>query len=462
MWMSRIIIVRPVSRSVASRRLFHRSSCSATRSRTSTDAILRGNERSITLDDHAVAKVDVSQLAANRPVEDFFAASKCLSSNAHLFGVFDGHGGASCARHVSTRLFDYICASVLEKHTLAQIPLNERIQHLFSSADPRLPSFIRDIHEFNVREFHERFRRREDMTTVRKALQYAFTRLDSDICNGALPDSRGQVCRMSVNVATSGSCAIITHIRRGHLHVANSGDCAAVLGVVNHGHLVARQLSKPHTIDNIDETNRVRSQHPVSERATVLKGGRLLGELYPLRAFGDVRYKWQMELQKVVLEPLGMSPPSGLQTPPYLTAQPEVFYHKLTPNDKFLVIASDGLWEWLDPDTIVRLVSDHALGTQTLSNYQPSPEKTLGEIVEEIDRRRKGTVKKPLDDNSATHIIRNALGGCSGGTDQQYSRLQDSLQLPPGMARNYRDDITVIVVHFNDAYLQVNADADEG
>ncbi|CAD5206653.1 unnamed protein product [Bursaphelenchus okinawaensis] len=455
-------LTQPVLKNAGSCRFLHRSSCTATRSRTSTDAILRANERSVILDDQAVVKVDVSQLAANRPVEDFFSAVKCLSSNAHLFGVFDGHGGASCARHVSTRLFDYICASVLEKHTLAQIPLNERIQHLFSSADPRLPSFVRDVHDFNVREFNERFRRHEDMSTVRKALQLAFTRLDSDVCNGALPDSRGRVCRMSVNVATSGSCAILTHIRRGHLHVANAGDCAAVLGVMNNGHLVARQLSKPHTIDNIDESNRVRSQHPVSERATILKGGRLLGELYPLRAFGDIRYKWPLELQKVVLEPLGMTPPNALNSPPYLTAQPEVFYHKLTPNDKFLVIASDGLWEWLDPDTIVRLVRDHTLGTQTLSHYQPSPEKTLGEIVEDIEIRKEGSIKKPLDDNSATHIIRNALGGCSGGTDQQYSRLQESLQLPPGMARNYRDDITVIVVHFSEDYLQINAESDEG
>jgi hypothetical protein len=58
----------------------------------STDALLRANERSIILEDHAIARVDVSQIAANRPVEDFFSAAKCLSSNAHLFGVFDGHG----------------------------------------------------------------------------------------------------------------------------------------------------------------------------------------------------------------------------------------------------------------------------------------------------------------------------------------------------------------------------------
>ena len=139
------------------------------RTKNSADAILRGNEQTILLEDHAIARVDVCQVAANRPVEDFFSAAKCLSSNAHLFGVFDGHDkfrvwvvivailrGAGAARQVSTRLFDYICASVLEKHTVAEIPLNERIQWLFSSTDTRLPSFVRDKHLANLHEFHEK------------------------------------------------------------------------------------------------------------------------------------------------------------------------------------------------------------------------------------------------------------------------------------------------------------------
>ncbi|KHJ84175.1 hypothetical protein OESDEN_16115 [Oesophagostomum dentatum] len=61
--------------------------------------------------------------------------------------------------------------------------------------------------------------------------------------------------------------------------------------------------------------------------------------------------------------------------------------------------------------------------------------------------------KKPIDENCATHIIRHALGGVSGGQSKQYERLIDILQIPPGRARNYRDDISVIVIHFNDKYL---------
>ncbi|KAI6182635.1 [Pyruvate dehydrogenase [acetyl-transferring]]-phosphatase 1, mitochondrial [Aphelenchoides bicaudatus] len=386
------------------------------RAKTSTvDALLRANEQTVILEDHAIARVDVSQLAANRPPEDFFSAAKCLSSNAHFFGVFDGHGGAGAARQISSRLFDYMCAAVLQKHTVADIPLNERLQWLFASADHRLPSFVRDKHNMNVQEFYDRVKK-DSTTTVRKAIQDAFNSLDRDISNGALPDSRGRVCRLSANIASSGSCAVVSHIRRNHLHVANVGDSAAILGFTS---------------------------------------GRLLGELYPLRAFSDVRYKWTSDVQRVVLEPLGLgTPPPHLYTPPYLTANPEVFYHRLTTNDKFMVLASDGLWDWLEPETVIRLVADHASGAQTLSLYEPPVERNLNEILSDLEKRKMGESKKPLDDNAATHVIRMALGGSNSGLEKQYERLQEILQ-------NYRDDITVIVITFNTEFLASTATGDE-
>lgn len=35
-----------------------------------------------------------------------------------------------------------------------------------------------------------------------------------------------------------------------------------------------------------------------------------------------------------------------------------------------------------------------------------------------MEIRKQDHFKKPLDENSATHLIRNALGGCAGGTEQ--------------------------------------------
>lgn len=218
--------------------------------------------------------------------------------------------------------------------------------------------------------------------------------------------------------------------------------------------MTARQLTKSHTVENLAETTRIRSAHPSGESGNILRNGRLLGELIPLRAFGDARYKWPMDLQRVVLGPFGYNAPTFLHTPPYLTPEPEVFYHQLTTNDRFLILATDGLWEFVDPDTAIRIVYDHSLGANTMSTYNPIKSNTLEEVVRDLESRQMGDSKKPLDENSATHLIRNALGGCSGGVDLQYSRLEEILQVPPGMARQLRDDITVMIVYFSDEYLE--------
>ncbi|KAK6727051.1 hypothetical protein RB195_005010 [Necator americanus] len=425
-------------------------------SRWNADAHLRAHERSVSIDQDAIVRVDTCQLAANSPIEDFYSAAKCLSSNAFLFGVFDGHGGQSCSRHVSISLFPYICASVLQKHEVKPLPVENRLEWLFSSADAHMPNLFINSQKQQVIDYYKAFTNNKDLHTVRDALKFAFESCDENLCRAALPDNRGQIDRLSVMTAASGSCATLAHVRKHNLHVANVGDGAAVLGVVNpNGSVVARQLSRAHCVDNTDEVNRIRAAHPTSE-THVLRGGRLLGELYPLRAFGDVRFKWPMDLQKVVLEPLGNPAPPNLYTPPYLTVSPEVFYHRLTANDKFLVLATDGLWEWLDPDTVVRLVHDHTLGTMTLQPYQPKCGTPLKQVMIELQERKVGenTHKKPIDENCATHIIRHALGGVSGGQSKQYERLIDILQVPPGRARNYRDDISVIVIHFNEQYLK--------
>ncbi|KAG7248225.1 hypothetical protein CRUP_024777, partial [Coryphaenoides rupestris] len=90
---------------------------------------------------------------------------------------------------------------------------------------------------------------------------------------------------------------------------------------------------------------RIRAEHPPSEKKTVIRQDRLLGLLMPFRAFGDVKFKWSIELQKRVLEsgPDQLHEnehtkfiPPNYHTPPYLTAEPEITHHRLRPQDRFL------------------------------------------------------------------------------------------------------------------------------
>lgn len=82
----------------------------------------------------------------------------------------------------------------------------------------------------------------------------------------------------------------VAHIDGPHLHVANTGDCQAVIGVLtDDNNWIAKKVSVEHNTDNVREVERILNEHPKNERDTVIRMERLLGQLAPLRAFGDVR-----------------------------------------------------------------------------------------------------------------------------------------------------------------------------
>lgn len=203
--------------------------------------------------------------------------------------------------------------------------------------------------------------------------------------------------RCFVQTAFAGCTACVAHVGPDGIHVANAGDCRAVLGVQEaDGSWSALPLSWDHNSDNEAEVERIRAMHPPAERDTVVTDGRLLGVstflhnkprihfinspgwqmlsarqvLMPLRAFGDVQFKWSLELQRSILASLksGVDPdlailhhytPPNYTSPPYLDATPEIIYHKLRPQDRFLILGTDGLWDELGNKEAVRIVGEH-------------------------------------------------------------------------------------------------------
>lgn len=83
---------------------------------------------------------------------------------------------------------------------------------------------------------------------------------------------------LSVQVAFAGCTACVAHVGTDGIHVANAGDCRAVLGVQEEdGSWSALPLSQDHNSQNLAEVERLKAQHPPSERDTVVTDDRLLG-----------------------------------------------------------------------------------------------------------------------------------------------------------------------------------------
>lgn len=281
------------------------------------------------------------------------------------------------------------------------------------------------------------------------ALENAFFRLDRDLSAEALMHRNAR----TFAVAMSGAVACVAFLENRNLYVANTGDSGAVLGSLNSdGKWIARRLTNEHNTDNVSEINRIIAEHPKQERDTIFRQERLLGQLLPTRAFGDFRYKWTAEVIQDFVVPHSAFGPQALPqyyfTPPYLTCQPEIAYHRLNPSDKFLILATDGLWEFLTPSQVVGIVGEHLANKKFLEPLRLSGQNmTLGDIALQLAQRKANQRNRPLDQNSATHLLRVALGGTEYGIE--HSKISHLLSLPKDVARLYRDDITITVIYFD-------------
>lgn len=179
------------------------------------------------------------------------------------------------------------------------------------------------------------------------------------------------------------------------------------------------------------------------------------GELMPLRAFGDIRFKWPSKELKHVARLLDLPPnypimPSFYETPPYLCSIPQVTWRPLIKNrDHFLVLATDGLWDMLSPKEAINVVAQHWFDYTGVSLCQFEHSLILPLYINLsymtvwlIFIHQDPSACGP-GDTAASRLIRTALGG----DEMDPERISAHFSMPATVARYYRDDITVVVVY---------------
>ncbi|TFK68201.1 protein serine/threonine phosphatase 2C [Pluteus cervinus] len=397
-----------------------------------------------------------------------------------FFAVMDGHGGYHTSQVLSRVLIN---AVALELSQLVTKPdsISSSKGGLYGSAKSYL---------FGSPSQPAQNLAGSDTMAVTVAIQNAFAKLDNELINAPLrvlannideesrkskiiPDlSQHPLSLTAMLPAVSGSCALMALFDTANrdLYIACTGDSRAVAGVWEpsgngdgKGSWRVEALSEDQTGRNPDEMKRIQSEHPADEADYVIRGGRVLGGLEPSRAFGDARYKWPRAIQETLNQAFLVGnnkpmrpPPSLFKTPPYVTARPVVTHRKLffkpTTDEKalrFLVLATDGLWDQLTSEEVVSLVGGHLAGLKG-----SIPKSTLPDLIPTtsgtptVDGKEKNSTKGSVEDGSwafkdenlSVHLIRNAFGG---GDELA---LRQRLSIPAPYSRRYRDDVTVTVV----------------
>lgn len=151
----------------------------------------------------------------------------------------------------------------------------------------------------------------------------------------------------SIDTEFSGTTAVMSVIRGTDLIVGNIGDSRISKGELVDGKIVAKQVSDDHKPDRPDE------------KARILKeGGRVFAVEYDDGIDGPPRV-W---LGHMDVPGLAMARSLGdtVAHSAGVISDPEFHHQVLTPADKYLVIASDGLWEFMTDQEVLDIMATQA------------------------------------------------------------------------------------------------------
>jgi len=184
----------------------------------------------------------------------------------------------------------------------------------------------------------------EEHTTSLDAFRQVFYTINRDLRSSSIHDNH------------SGTTAIVALFLGSVLHVANVGDSRCIIGSVEGDRTVASALSSDHTPFRADELRRVKAAGALVMTTAMIEGKQPVDEDWSkLNTDDDPPRIWSVDLVgpgcaftrsigDAMAEPLGV------------ISTPEVVVRNLTAADKFVMVASDGVFEFLDNQKVADIV----------------------------------------------------------------------------------------------------------
>lgn len=305
------------------------------------------------LEKHYLGEFSFAVVQANEIIEDQSQVE--TGQNATFVGVYDGHGGPEASRYICDHLFLHLVRLARENGTISE----DVLRRAFSATEDGFLTLVRRTWEI-------------------KPL-----------------------------IAAIGSCCLVGVFWKGTLYIANLGDSRAVIGSLGRSNkITAEQLTRDHNASMEEVRQELRSRHPDDSHIVVMKHGvwRIKGIIQVSRSIGDAYLK----RPEFSLDP--SFPRFHLPEPirrPVLTSEPSVYTRVLQPNDKFIIFASDGLWEHMTHQEAAEMVYNNP---------------------------RAGIAKR---------LLKAALNVAARKREMRYDDLK---KVEKGVRRFFHDDITVVVI----------------
>jgi pyruvate dehydrogenase phosphatase len=299
------------------------------------------------------------QYVANKQIEDRVGQSQVKTTEAKLvefITVMDGHGGHQLADHLTKEL-----PSIFQSELASGKSVTDALKAAFIFADNQWLEKVLPVYHLG------------------------FT-----------------------NPIKVGACAVAVAIDQTNIVVASVGDCKCIIARSN-GDVV--DLNIERNINHESEQQRLRSLHPdeedivkckrqwqqevavsmfKKELKTFYAGCYVKGRLQPTKSFGDFHLKdervhFDHERKRPFLDP------SIKKSFPYIDVEPDITVTRRTKEDKFLVVATDGLWDQFSS-------AEAAMIVEGALKVGLSPVQASEELVEAALKRAALNHKIPLNE----------------------------------------------------------------
>lgn len=261
-----------------------------------------------------------------RSMEDAHVTRTDLPGGSCLFAVFDGHGGTEvskfCGHHITEQI---------TKHPMyGEGNWGEALIDSFHKMDSMLrePQYLSEVKRLRNKEDQQEEEEEEEEPAqgedgARADLFHKLLSLKK-MMDGGEGKEDPQVCQLPEHQIQAGCTAVVCLLSDTEVTVANAGDSRAVL--CRNG--VAVPLSYDHKPNQERERNRIVA---AGGFVTDMNGQhRVNGNLNLSRAIGDLKYK-----SVPTLDPAAQ----------IITAEPDIMTEKRSPDDEFLILACDGIWD---------------------------------------------------------------------------------------------------------------------
>ncbi|PIN24371.1 Phosphoprotein phosphatase [Handroanthus impetiginosus] len=236
-------------------------------------------------------------------------------------------------------------------------------------------------------------------------------------------------------LALMGSCVLVMLMKGEDVYVMNVGDSRAVLAQKKEpdlwsqdlerikeetlydleafdgdrpndvASLTALQLTVDHSTSIEEEVVRIKNEHP--DDVSAIMNDRVKGSLKVTRAFGAGFLK-QPKWNDALLEMFRID---YVGTSPYISCLPSLYHHRLGPRDRFLILSSDGLYQYF----------------------------TNEEAVSEVEL----FISWSPEGDPAQHLVEELLFRAAKRAGMDFHEL---LEIPQGDRRRYHDDVSIIVI----------------